>query len=78
VEALVGAIVGGMGTLWGPVLGALVLHVLADLTRNLFGQLPGLNLVIYGVGAGADRDVRATRTRRPGAQRARAVERQRT
>lgn len=49
VEALVGAIVGGMGTLWGPALGALVLHALADLTRNLFGQLPGLNLVIYGV-----------------------------
>jgi branched-chain amino acid transport system permease protein len=48
VEALVGAIVGGMGTLWGPVLGALVLHALAEGTRNLFGQLPGLNLVIYG------------------------------
>jgi len=48
VEALVGAIVGGMGTLWGPVLGAFVLHLLADLTRNLFGQLPGLNMVIYG------------------------------
>ena len=49
VEALVGAIVGGMGTLWGPVLGAVVLHLLAELTRNLFGQLPGLSLVIYGV-----------------------------
>lgn len=48
VEALVGAIVGGMGTLWGPLLGALALHALADVTRNLFGQLPGLNLVIYG------------------------------
>ena len=48
VEALVGAIVGGMGTLWGPVLGALSLHILADLTRNLFGQLPGINMVIYG------------------------------
>ena len=48
VEALVAAIVGGMGTLWGPVLGALTLHLLADLTRNLFGQLPGLNMVIYG------------------------------
>jgi branched-chain amino acid transport system permease protein len=48
VEALVAAIVGGMGTLWGPVLGALALHLLADLTRNLFGQLPGLNMVIYG------------------------------
>jgi branched-chain amino acid transport system permease protein len=49
VEALVGAIVGGLGTLWGPVLGAAVLHLLAELTRNLFGQLPGLNMVIYGV-----------------------------
>ena len=49
VEALVAAIVGGIGTLWGPVLGAVVLHILADITRNLFGQLPGINMVIYGV-----------------------------
>ncbi len=49
VEALVAAIVGGMGTLWGPVLGAAVLHALAEATRNLFGQLPGLNMVVYGV-----------------------------
>jgi branched-chain amino acid transport system permease protein len=48
VEALVGAIVGGMGTLWGPVLGAAALHALGEATRNLFGTLPGLNLVIYG------------------------------
>ena len=39
VEALLGAIVGGMGTLWGPVLGARVLR-LAEATRNLFGTLP--------------------------------------
>ncbi|HET9823516.1 MAG TPA: branched-chain amino acid ABC transporter permease [Burkholderiaceae bacterium] len=49
VEALVAAIVGGMGTLWGPLLGAAVLHALAEATRNLFGALPGLNMVIYGV-----------------------------
>lgn len=48
VEALVAAIVGGMGTLWGPVLGAAVLHLLGELTRNLFGELPGLNMVVYG------------------------------
>ncbi len=48
VEALVGAIVGGLGTLWGPIIGALALHLLADITRNLFGQLPGINMVIYG------------------------------
>jgi branched-chain amino acid transport system permease protein len=34
--------------LWGPVVGALALHVLADLTRNMFGQLPGINMVVYG------------------------------
>jgi branched-chain amino acid transport system permease protein len=49
IEALVAAIVGGLGTLWGPVLGALVLHLLADFTRNLFGELPGINMIIYGV-----------------------------
>jgi branched-chain amino acid transport system permease protein len=48
VEALVGAIVGGLGTLWGPVLGAAVLYVLGEATRNLFGELPGLSMVIYG------------------------------
>jgi len=49
VEALVAAIVGGMGTLWGPVLGAFLLHGLSDITRNLFGQLPGINMIIYGL-----------------------------
>lgn len=48
ISALVGAIVGGMGTLWGPVLGAFALEVLAEVTRNLFGELPGINMVIYG------------------------------
>ena len=49
VEALVGAIVGGMGTVWGPLAGAAVLHLLGETTRNLFGGAPGINLVIYGV-----------------------------
>lgn len=49
VEALVAAIVGGLGTVWGPVLGALALHLLADFTRSLFGSLPGINMIVYGV-----------------------------
>ena len=48
VEALVAAIVGGLGTLWGPVLGALALNLLGEGTRSLFGSLPGINMVIYG------------------------------
>ena len=49
IEALVGVIVGGVGTLWGPVLGAALLYVLGESTRNLFGELPGISMVIYGV-----------------------------
>ena len=75
VEALVAAIVGGMGTLWGPVLGAVVLHLLADVTRNLFGELPGINMVIYGAVLVADRDVPAARHRRHRACSVRAAAR---
>lgn len=49
VEALVAAVVGGLGTVWGPVLGAVALHLLGDFTRNLIGQVPGINMVIYGL-----------------------------
>ena len=43
----------------------------AELTRNLFGELPGLNMVDLRLGAGAHRDVRAARAVGRGAQRAR-------
>jgi branched-chain amino acid transport system permease protein len=49
VEALLGPIVGGLGTVWGPLLGAAVLHVLGEATRGLMGDAPGVNLVVYGV-----------------------------
>ena len=49
VEALLGPIVGGLGTAFGPLLGAAVLQALGELTRNLAGDLPGLSLVAYGV-----------------------------
>jgi len=49
VEALLGAIVGGIGTVWGPLLGAGALHLLGELTRGLVGDAPGINLVVYGV-----------------------------
>lgn len=49
VEALLAAIVGGMGTIFGPLLGALVLHGLGEATRSLMQNAPGINLVIYGV-----------------------------
>jgi len=48
VEALLGPIVGGLGTLFGPLLGAAVLQLLGEATRNLAGGVPGLSLVVYG------------------------------
>lgn len=48
VEALLVAIVGGMGSVWGPLFGALVLDILGHLTRNLFENAAGLSLVVYG------------------------------
>jgi len=49
VEALLGPIIGGMGTLWGPLLGAAVLHGLGEFTRGVMGDVPGVNLMAYGV-----------------------------
>jgi branched-chain amino acid transport system permease protein len=49
VEALLGPIVGGLGTVFGPLLGAAALQLLGEATRNLAGDLPGLSLVVYGV-----------------------------
>jgi branched-chain amino acid transport system permease protein len=49
VEALLGPIVGGLGTVWGPLLGAVVLHLLGEATRGLVASAPGVNLMVYGV-----------------------------
>ena len=44
------AIVGGVGTLWGPVVGALILYPVSEVIRSSIGSsLPGLSLVIYGL-----------------------------
>jgi branched-chain amino acid transport system permease protein len=48
VEALLTAIVGGIGTVWGPLLGALVLQALSELGKHLGGDAPGLGLVLFG------------------------------
>ena len=52
VEALLAPIIGGIGTVFGPLLGALVVRRSAKLTKLMTGDAPGLDLVIYGVRAG--------------------------
>jgi branched-chain amino acid transport system permease protein len=48
VEALLAAIVGGAGTVLGPLIGAFVLHGLGELTKTFAGRIPGIDLVVYG------------------------------
>ncbi len=44
------SIIGGQGTIFGPLLGALLLAPLAEITRShLGGSLLGLHIVVYGV-----------------------------
>jgi branched-chain amino acid transport system permease protein len=48
IEALLAPIIGGIGTVFGPLLGALVVKTLGELGKLATGDAPGLDLVIYG------------------------------
>lgn len=48
VEMLLVAMIGGAGTVWGPLLGAVALHVIADGARLLI-DTPGVAPMLYGV-----------------------------
>src|SRR6185369_3180510 len=48
IEALLAPIIGGAGTVFGPLLGALVVKVLGEVAKLVTGDAPGLDLVIYG------------------------------
>jgi len=48
IEALLAPIIGGAGTVFGPLLGALVVKVLGEIAKLLTGDAPGLDLIIYG------------------------------
>jgi branched-chain amino acid transport system permease protein len=49
IDALLAPIIGGVGTLFGPLIGALVIKTLGEATKLITGGAPGLDLVIYGV-----------------------------
>lgn len=49
VEALLAPIIGGVGTVFGPLLGALMVKTLGEAAKLVTGDLPGLDLVVYGV-----------------------------
>lgn len=53
IEILLGPIIGGMGTLFGPIIGAALLTVLADGATEVLAatgwEIPGLKQLIYGI-----------------------------
>jgi branched-chain amino acid transport system permease protein len=49
VNALLAPLIGGAGTVLGPLIGALALGSLAELTSLLLGKQPGVNLLAFGV-----------------------------
>ena len=49
VEALLVAIVGGLGSVFGPVVGAFALSALSQLTTLALGNVPALSVALYGV-----------------------------
>jgi branched-chain amino acid transport system permease protein len=48
IEALLTPIIGGIGTLFGPLLGALTVRMLGEIARSVTGDAPGLDLVVFG------------------------------
>jgi len=49
VEALLAAMVGGKGMVLGALVGAFTLHGLGEVTKELAGRAPGIDLAIYGM-----------------------------
>jgi branched-chain amino acid transport system permease protein len=48
VEAILAPIVGGLGTVFGPLVGAIALHGLGEITKLGAGSVPGIDLMVFG------------------------------
>lgn len=48
IEALLTPIIGGAGTVFGPLLGAVVVQALGEGAKQVAGDAPGLSLIVYG------------------------------
>jgi branched-chain amino acid transport system permease protein len=49
IEALLAPVVGGLGTVFGPLLGALALYFLGEFAKAVAGRVPGVDLALFGV-----------------------------
>lgn len=48
VEVLLASMVGGLGTVFGPLVGTFALHLLGEGAKFFTGEIPGIDLAIYG------------------------------
>ena len=48
IEALIGPVIGGPGTVFGPLVGALALHFIGDFARAFTARIPGVDLALFG------------------------------
>lgn len=48
VNAIAPCIIGGVGTIFGPILGACILEPISELTNAYLSKFVGMNMVIYG------------------------------
>lgn len=49
VSAITPCIIGGTGTIFGPIIGAVMIEPISELTNALLSQYVGLNMVVYGL-----------------------------
>jgi branched-chain amino acid transport system permease protein len=49
IQTVITVIIGGIGTVWGPILGAFILGPASEITRIFLQKLSSLHLVIYGI-----------------------------
>jgi branched-chain amino acid transport system permease protein len=49
IETLLAPIIGGLGTVFGPLLGALALHFLGEFAKLIAGRVPGIDLALFGI-----------------------------
>ncbi|MCQ2522804.1 MAG: branched-chain amino acid ABC transporter permease [Lachnospiraceae bacterium] len=49
VDAIIPCILGGVGTVFGPIIGACIIEPISELTNVYLSGLPGMNMVTYGL-----------------------------
>ena len=49
VSAITPCIIGGVGTVFGPIIGAAIIEPISELTNSLLSNYVGMNMVVYGL-----------------------------